>query len=208
MKIDEKVLEFLSSNEYALFEADVLNEAGNIHASTNQMYDAEVGLPYRYHLDLAVNIARSNLVFIQGISPDLCRLLIFSTAFHDVLEDTRETYNDLLRLSESYLSDDWSRRQAVEAVYAVTNEKGRNRHERANEAYYAGIRNTAFAPYIKVCDRVANMTFAFRKGGKHMRDAYLAELDNFIQSVIPEGCEWPYSVPEQLLKQLVSYGSR
>jgi len=204
MKIDEKVLEFLSSSEYAIFEADVLNEAGRLHSFVNQTYDESLNLPYRYHIDLAVNVARSNLVYIPGISSDQVRLIILATSFHDTLEDTRTTYHDLLRISEKYIKDEWHRKQAVEVVYAVTNEKGRNRAERANDKYYDGIRNTAFAPYVKVCDRVANMTFAFQKGSKHMRDAYLAELSHFMEAIVPEGTEWPFSIPDNLRRQILS----
>ena len=49
---------------------------------------------------------------------------------------------------------------AAEIVYALTNEKGRNRHERANDKYYEGIRNTKYAPLVKACDRLSNYEFA------------------------------------------------
>ena len=46
--------------------------------------------------------------------------------------------------------------------------KGRNRGERANDLYYQGIRQTKFASFIKMCDRLANiqytMMFVLRTG--------------------------------------------
>ena len=38
---------------------------------------------------------------------------------------------------------------AAEIVYALTNDKGRTRKERAGEHYYAGIRETPYAPFVK-----------------------------------------------------------
>ena len=78
-----------------------------------------------------------------------------------------------------YLED-----QVPEIVYALTNEKGRNRGERANDLYYQGIRQTKFASFIKMCDRLANiqytMMFVF---ANRMLDVYRKEYPEFIRSI-------------------------
>ena len=74
--------------------------------------------------------------------------------------------------------------QVPEIVYALTNEKGRNRGERANDLYYQGIRQTKFASFIKMCDRLANiqytMMFVF---ANRMLDVYRKEYPEFIRSI-------------------------
>ena len=58
---------------------------------------------------------------------------------HDVIEDCRETYNDVKNVLGERVAD---------IAYALTNEKGKTRKERANDKYYEGIRNTPFALII------------------------------------------------------------
>ena len=65
---------------------------------------------------------------------------------------------------------------ATEIVYALTNEKGRNRHERANEKYYAGIRDTMYAPLVKACDRLANYNYA-KETHSRMVSCYEKEME-------------------------------
>lgn len=48
----------------------------------------------------------------------------------------------------------------ADIVYAVTNEKGKNRSERANEKYYQGIRENKLAVIVKICDRLANALYS------------------------------------------------
>ena len=199
MKKDE-CIEYINSVDYLIFSTDILHEAGKLHASVNQVYDGEAGLGYQYHLDLAVSFAKSGFSEMPWISKDEIKVITFATAFHDSIEDTRETYNDILNRARKYFDGDLSRK-AADAVYAVTNEKGHNRAERANERYYQGRVSTPFAPYVKVCDRLANISYASTHGSKHMRDAYRAEMDHFIE-VITSRQEWPFSVPQPLIQQL------
>ena len=68
---------------------------------------------------------------------------------------------------------------AADIVYAVTNEKGKNRAERANDKYYAGIVATPGAVFVKLCDRIANVQYG-KMTGSGMYDKYKKENDNFI----------------------------
>ena len=38
--------------------------------------------------------------------------------------------------------------------------KGKDRDERANDEYYAGIKEDSLCIYIKICDRISNMSFS------------------------------------------------
>ena len=203
MKKDE-CIEFLNSVDYIIFATDVLYEAGRLHASVNQLYDKEANLGYQYHLDLTVSFAKSGFSQMPWITPQEIKIITFAAAYHDAIEDTRETYSDILRRARQYF-DENSRKLAADIVYAVTNEKGHNRTERANDTYYNGILKTPFAPYVKVCDRLANISYAVSHKNKHMIDTYRKEMDHFIEKVCTRE-EWPFSIPKYLMIILEQFG--
>lgn len=75
---------------------------------------------------------------------------------------------------------------AAEIVYALTNDKGRTRAERAGEKYYQGIRETPYAPFVKLADRLANITYSFthtNEANNHMKGVYAQELPHFLQTI-------------------------
>lgn len=119
------------------------------HSSVNQKYDGY--LPYQFHLEMVARNVR------RYYKKDDIHIIESAAWLHDVLEDTHLSYNDLYK-SFSGLSGDDSM-QVCEIVFAVTNNKGRNRAERANDAYYEGIRNTYGAVFVKLCDRLANVEY-------------------------------------------------
>ena len=92
---------------------------------------------------------------------------------HDTLEDCRQTYNAVSGACGETVA---------EIAYAVTNEKGKTRKERANDKYYEGIRATPFATYVKLCDRLANVRYSkdFSSG---MLDVYRNEYQDFHQKL-------------------------
>lgn len=137
------------------------------HAKTNHYYD---GKPYSHHLSMVVDFAEH---FIKNI-PEVHRDIVIAACWaHDVIEDCRETYNDV----KAALGP-----EVAEIVYALTNEKGRNRKERANEKYYQGIRETQYASFIKGCDRAANLKYSIDTNSR-MTDMYRKEMPEFIVNV-------------------------
>lgn len=136
----------------------------NCHESTAHLYD---GRPYVTHLQMVVNTANK---FIHLIPPEHKENVVAACWVHDVIEDCRQTYNDMKGATNE---------QIAELAYAVTNEKGRTRKERANDKYYDGIRQTPFASFIKVCDRIANYEYSKKKGNA-MAGVYEKEMDGFI----------------------------
>lgn len=119
--------------------------AHELHQSVNQIYGND--LPYGYHLDMVVSGLREfgHLVCVreEDILP-----LFFGGYYHDSIEDARQTYNDVLKLSRGMMTEEQAY-MATEIVYALTNDKGRTRAERAGEKYYKGIRETPYAPFVK-----------------------------------------------------------
>jgi hypothetical protein len=69
--------------------------------------------------------------------------------------------------------------EAADIIYALTNEKGKNRKERANDKYYEGIKNTPGAVFVKLCDRIANVQYS-KMTGSRMFEMYKKENDEFV----------------------------
>jgi (p)ppGpp synthase/HD superfamily hydrolase len=140
------------------------------HTDTCHYYDTHL---YSYHLQMVVDVANK---FIHLI-PEKDRDIAIASAFcHDVIEDTRQTYNDILKVTCL---------EVAEIVYALTNEKGKTRKERANEKYYAGIRNTTYATFVKLCDRIANIQYSMSQRSR-MLEMYRKETPDFINTLYDE----------------------
>ena len=147
---------------------------------------------YFFFLNLKVFFVSRYWFFVAETVVDI--LILYASAFlHDTIEDARMTYNDVVKFLKEFkgggfvLPEDVRQHledQVPEIVYALTNEKGRNRRERANALYNQGIRQTKFASFIKICDRLANiqytMMFVF---ANRMLDVYRREYPEFIRSI-------------------------
>ena len=137
------------------------------HKEANNTYG---GQPYTVHLDMVDGFA----VFYEYLIPLLDRDLVRAGCrFHDTIEDNPKTYNDVKAEMGVIIA---------EFSYALANEKGRTRKERANAKYYKGIRKVHYAAFIKLCDRLANVNYS-----KNMRSSmfykYKQENDNFCKSL-------------------------
>ena len=157
------------------------------HAQVNHMYD---DMPYSAHLKMTAQVAKD---FIHLIPRDYREQVIAAAYCHDILEDTHQTYNDLKKKVRSHL--------VAEIVYAVTNDKGRTRAERAGKKYYDGIRSQQFASFIKLCDRIANVTYS-KSTGSSMYGKYKLELESFLKSVVSPDKIVAYHELFELLNQL------
>lgn len=185
--------------------APVISEIGNdahaLHASVNHAYDRI--RPYGFHLDMVVNWVIKYVGEVCFKEDDLLPIF-FAAYYHDSIEDARLTYNDVLKIARK-LMDEEQALLATEIVYALTNEKGRNRAERANEKYYAGIRSVPYAPFVKLADRLANTSYAFSKGtadSLHMAKVYKEELPHFLSSLKVEGEDVRFLLPEVMVEAL------
>jgi (p)ppGpp synthase/HD superfamily hydrolase len=139
------------------------------HKNTNHMYDTY--LPYEFHLRMVAGVAKQfeNLLDNEVVR-QACNLAAWG---HDLIEDCRVSYNDV----KGVLGQ-----EAADIIYAVSNEKGKNRKERANAKYYEGIRNTPGAVFVKLCDRVANVQYS-KMTGSRMFEMYKLENSEFIESL-------------------------
>jgi (p)ppGpp synthase/HD superfamily hydrolase len=78
--------------------------------------------------------------------------------------------------------EDNTNKNVAEIVYALTNEKGKTREQRANDKYYKGIKETPYATFVKLCDRMANLEYS-KKTSPKMTKVYQKEMSNFIKKV-------------------------
>ena len=153
------------------------------HTDTCHYYDTHL---YSYHLQMVVDVANK---FIHLI-PEKDRDVVISSAWcHDLIEDTRNTYSDVLKATSL---------EVAEIVYALTNEKGKTRKERANEKYYSGIRNTPYATFVKLCDRIANIQYSMSQRSR-MLEMYRKETPDFINTLYDERYDEMFEYLEHLV---------
>lgn len=136
------------------------------HEEVNHKYD---DMPYAVgHLQQVVNVAKR----FNYLIPEKDRPNVYAACWlHDSIEDTRRTFNNIKKETNETIAD---------IVYALTNEKGRTRKERANDNYYKGIRNTEYATFVKICDRIANLEHA-KKTKSRMFEMYFKEHPDFLE---------------------------
>lgn len=175
--MDKEIFEqFMQDSENAKKIDAIRKDAFELHdVDCNQKYGD--GLPYSHHLNMVFEIAVKNLHKVCAYEYHIIPIL-FGACFHDSIEDARLTYNDVLSIAGKYMTR-YQALIAAEIVYALTNEKGRNRKERASEKYYDGIRNTRYAPFVKWCDRYANVQFSIGMDSRMIK-VYKKEMTEFV----------------------------
>ena len=138
------------------------------HTACNQRYG---DLPYVAHL---ADVASNAIAFIDLIDEPARDLVVAAAWLHDVLEDTHTTYSDL---REQIINGQHVRESSptdahviAEIVFALTNNKGRDRSARADERYYSEIRKNPLAMYVKLCDRLANVQNAGAMVAKYKKE--------------------------------------
>ena len=156
------------------------------HESTNHMYDTY--LPYEFHLRMVHQVAVDFKHLLddtrdyftgepyRGPRQDQVTLrdaCLLATWGHDLIEDCRVSYNDVKQVLGQ---------ESADIIYAVSNEKGKNRKERANDKYYEGIRNTPGAVFVKLCDRIANVQYS-KMTKSRMFEMYKKENVEFTKSL-------------------------
>lgn len=135
------------------------------HRSVNQLYD---GLPYYVHLQNVVDYVNK---FKHLLTEDEYVIAICVAWCHDLLEDGNITYNDLKKVVGTDISD---------IAFLLTNHRGKNRGQRANDDYYLGIKQDYIALFVKLCDRLGNLTHSviYNTDGNKL-DMYIDELPHF-----------------------------
>lgn len=185
-------------NKYTDVIEQIKENAHALHASVNQTYDKVH--PYGFHLDMVADSVYKFGHLVCASEADVVPLF-FGAYYHDSMEDARQTYNDVMRTAKKWMSDDQAL-TATEIVYALTNDKGRTRAERAGDKYYRGIRETAYAPFVKLADRLANVTYSFTHGNDanvHMKQVYKSELPHFLEAINARREDIRFALPKEMI---------
>ncbi|MDO5771365.1 MAG: hypothetical protein Q4Q28_04405 [Bacteroidales bacterium] len=179
----------------------IRDAAWKLHDSVNQKYDEH--LPYGYHLNMVADAAMRWGNSVVTDESDILPL-IFGAYFHDGIEDARLSYNDVVREASGFMNPDQAL-TAAEIVYALTNEKGRTRSERASDRYYEGIRSTPFAPFVKLCDRYANTLYSHSdllSNHQRMLRIYSGEWQHFIEMIDAKSDDARFSLPADMVAEI------
>lgn len=139
------------------------------HKETNHFYDKY--LPYEFHLRMVAQVAVDFIHLLQGKEKSAHVEIQLACYGHELIEDCRCYYNDVKEVLGFVAAD---------IVYAVSNEKGKNRAERANDKYYEGIKSTVGATFVKLCDRIANVQYSKLTKSK-MFEMYKKENKAFVE---------------------------
>ena len=176
--------------------------AHELHDDVNQTYDNVH--PYGYHLDMVVESVYKYGDVVCANDDDVLPLF-FGAYYHDSIEDARLTYNDVMKIARTWMNDDQAL-TAAEIVFALTNDKGRTRKERAGEKYYQGIRTTPYAPFVKLADRLANITYSFthcNEANVHMKAVYQKELPGFLAAITVPTDDIRFMLPQAMIEEIM-----
>ena len=199
----------MTKEEYQTFQEkyrksieEIRLAAHELHQSVNESYGDN--LPYGFHLDMVVE-GISNYGHLVCAREEDVVPLFFGGYYHDSIEDARQTYNDVMRTALRWMTEEQAL-MATEIVYAMTNDKGRTRAERAGEKYYEGIRQTPYAPFVKLCDRLANVTYSCSvdtgRDGSRMREVYKREMPHFLPSLSSDSDDPRLQIPFEVVMVL------
>ena len=180
---------------------EVRDRAYMLHESVNQRYDKKH--PYGFHLDMVADSVFKYGHLVCQQEADILPLF-FAAYYHDSIEDARMSYNDVTKAARLFMDDNQAYMSA-EMVYALTNEKGRTRAERAGERYYKGIRETPYAPFLKLADRLANTTYSFTHSNKenmHMKEVYREEMPHFLEAINAHSDDPRFGLPQVMIDEI------
>lgn len=192
-------------DKYADEIGQIRYSAHSLHASVNQSYNQVH--PYGYHLDMVAKQVQRYGYQVCTDEADVLPLM-FGAYYHDSIEDARRTYNDVLRTALQFM-DEQQALLAAEIVYALTNDKGRTRAERAGERYFKGIRETPYAPLVKLADRLSNAIYSFRHLNEEndfaglnaqMKEVYRHEMPQFLEALTAKTDDPRYTLPPEMVE--------
>lgn len=174
--------------------------ASLLHAHSGKFYD---GYPYVYHLDMVYK-------WFDGCFSSLPSEK-FAVYFHDTIEDCGLTYNDVKDYAGKYFTylNDYQKlddhllervEELADAVYRLTNLRGKTRKERQSDEWYDSLVQSPLAVKIKYADKLANLTHSIEVGSS-MEGVYRKEWPEFHQKIMHRITP---AVDADLRKELIS----
>ena len=184
---------------YAKQIEEIRLAAHELHQSVNDTFATD--LPYGFHLDMVIENISCYGPLVCSCEADVLPLF-FGGYFHDSIAHGRQTYNDVMDTARRWMTEEQAL-MATEIVYALTKEKGRTRAERAGEKYFKGIRETPYAPFVKLCDRLANVNYFCSvdggRDGSRIRETYKAEMPVFLPALTSDSDDPRLKIPFEVI---------
>jgi (p)ppGpp synthase/HD superfamily hydrolase len=149
-----------------------------LHMKTLHFYNNK---PYLFHLEMVANNARKYLPL--NVDSKTREIVIAAAYLHDAIEDTRTTFNDIVTKFTPICGVE-DATSIAELVFAMTNNRGRNRKERSGGDYKPLLLKTPYGAFLKFCDRLANAEYSF-KTESSMVKAYTKEHASFMSAFTP-----------------------
>ena len=168
---------------------DIAKEhAMKCHDLLNHKYDGGKH-DYSFHLKMVRDVAE----FFKDEIPVKDRDDVFASIWeHDTIEDCKIicSYETLVFKTNE---------RVAKIVKAVTTGEG-TRKERFSDEYYKGIRDTKYATFVKLCDRIANVRYGLDNNASIVK-MYKKEHQHFKDMLYVEG---EYEKMWNLLDHLIS----
>lgn len=132
----------------------------------NQKYNKT--LPYSFHLELVAKQVEKWKYLIEDeyiVNPQntfskpehLKTILLYGAWGHDLIEDARITYNDIL--NGEFCRNSVASQLLADIIFACTELRGKNRDERHGPEYIQGLKENKYGLFVKLCDISANVGF-------------------------------------------------
>lgn len=157
------------------------------HSDHNHFYAGY--LPYQFHLEMVIKVANDYKTVWDNISPKINNIPFFAAecacAAHDMLENIPELSYNNINSKCSLCFPFFTSKIIAEMVFAVTDDKGRNRKERHSERFWEGLKTTPGAVFVKLCDRIANVRFGILVGSDMVK-MYKKEYAEFVEKLYDE----------------------
>lgn len=171
-------------------EEIVKKHAFKCHSLMNHIYDPDgKKKDYSFHLKMVRDIGEFFKEYISKSDREDVYCALFE---HDTLEDCEIicSFDDLAKVTNTRIAS---------IVKAVTTGKG-SRKERFSDEYYDGIRNTEYATFVKLCDRIANVRYGLDNNNSVVK-MYKKEHPHFKEKLYVKG---EYENMWSLLDYLIS----
>lgn len=158
----------------------LLTRMFEIHdVDVNQKYGWD--LPYSFHLKA---VLAQGTKFKHLLTYDEWLIVQAALGGHDLIEDARMTYNDVIELCRIYMTKAMAKKVA-DIVYLVTDFKGKNRAKRKPVKYYRELKSNRLAVFVKLSDLAANKLYS-RLTNSSMYEKYKKEFPKFKELVYVE----------------------
>lgn len=159
------------------------------HESIQQWYDEPQGLVYTFHLEMVSDFGNKYRHLVPTWAWDFVELALWG---HDLLEDvehlTYETVCNKLSVPTAFI------------IKALSRDKNKPKSIYYRQLADYGTNNN-FAIFVKLADRLANVTYSLRSGST-MWKKYKKENQEFLDGINRYGSIQPYQEMVDELNQL------